>query len=101
MATTSQPDNAINNVVAFPIHGGKSPTEQLNLVRTAKATAILAAIIHKYGTLPITIDEIDNGHNYRPYIAYQPLTNSWSLGTRHKDQHRPPTCPTTTPGQQS
>jgi hypothetical protein len=101
MATTSQPDDTNNNVVAFPKHGGKSPTEQLNLVRAAKATAILAAIIGKYGTLPITIDEIDNGRNYRPYIAYQPLTNSWSLSTQHKDQHGPPTFPTTKTGQQS
>lgn len=101
MGITSQPDGTINNVVAFPKRGGISPTEQLDLIRAAKATAILAAIVRKYGPLPITIDEIGTGHNYRPYITYQPLTNSWALDTQHKDQQKPPTVPTTTTGQQS
>lgn len=98
MAIPSQPNDAIGNVVAFPKHGGKPPAAQLGLARTAKATAILAAVIRKYGDLPVTIDEIDDGHNYRPYITYQPLTNSWSLDTRHNDQEAPPTLPHATTG---
>lgn len=99
MAITSQPDDANTNVITFPKHGGKSPAEQLGLARTAKATAILAAIIRKYGELTVTIDEIADGHNYRPYITYQPHTNSWSLDTRHAHQITPPTTPRPTTGQ--
>lgn len=86
MATNGHPDDLSNNVVAFPRRSGRTPSEQFDIARGAKATAILAAITRKYGSLPITIDDIEASSTDRPFIAYQPLTNTWSVTVDNLDQ---------------
>ncbi|MCT7371895.1 hypothetical protein [Mycolicibacterium llatzerense] len=82
MTTTREPDDQFDNVVVFPRRGGTTPVEQFDIARGAKATNILAAIVHKYGNLSITVDDIENARADRPYIAYEAMTNSWSVITR-------------------
>lgn len=85
MATNGMPDDHIDNVVIFPKRGGSTPVEQFDIARGAKATAILAAITRKYGPLPITVDDIEASRTDRPFIAYQPITNTWSVSVDHPD----------------
>lgn len=82
MAINGETGDQTDNVVAFPRRGGTTPVEQFDIVRGAKATNILAALVRKYGHLSISIDDIENSRTDRPYIAYEAMTNTWALITR-------------------